>query len=342
MTRLDPDPNAPGSAGELDRADVAELQAALLAAGVATTPHLTRGELLAAWIAHRLAAGREVLAEGALELLPEGFGFVRSPRFGYEPGPHDPFVTPSQVRALNLKAGHWLAGPLRAPRGSERFFAMARIDRVNGAAPEQLARRVVFAARTPIVATRPLGFGAAEAALRVLARLAPWSLGQRVLVTAPPSWPRGAWLADVANALAAAAPALQPLVCLLDQRPEDLAAATAHAHARCEVTGTTFDQPPERHAALAEIVLARAMRDVEAGRDAVLLVDSLTALAHAAQRSVSPSGRWLCPGLDAQAVLPGKRLFAASPALRAALEPWERVSCGLHLTNLDGHGPHAL
>jgi transcription termination factor Rho len=318
-TDLDPQPHAapaPHAASALDvpvRLPAAELQAALHGQSVEVAPHLSRGELLHAWIAARLGAGERCFAEGALELLPEGFGFVRSPHLHYEPSPHDPFVAPTQVRALNLKNGHWLRGPLRPPRGAERFFALAHVDSVNGAPPHDLAAHVLFSARTPVLATRALRLDGDDAALRALAVLAPWQLGHRVLVTAPTGWPRAGWLLDVARALRADAP-LRTFVCLLDQRPEALAAAVARADADQEVTGTTFDAPPERHAALADLVLARAMREVEAGTHVVLLLDSLTALAHATQRATPASGRWLCPGLDAQAVLPMKRLFAAARA----------------------------
>jgi transcription termination factor Rho len=297
------------------RSSAAELLAALHDEGAAAPPNLSRGELLAALQQHRLAHGREVLVAGAFELLPEGFGFLRSPHFDYEASPHDAFLSPSLVRSLNLKSGHYVTGPVRAPRGNERFFSLARIDRVNGSDPTLLASRIAFAARTPIVGTRNLALPA-EAPWRALATLAPWCRGQRVLVQAPAGWPRAPWLADLALALRRANADARAFVCLLDQRPEDLAAAKLRTttDTLCEVAGSTFDQPPERHANLAELVLARAQREVEAGHDVVLLLDSLTALTHAAQRAHAPSGRWLCPGLDAQAVLPGKRVFAAARA----------------------------
>lgn len=315
MTRTDPD-RPPATAADFASTSAADLLAKLLAEGATVPPNLARGELLAALQAHHLGHGREVVVDGAFELLPEGFGFVRSPHLDYEASPHDAFVSPSQVRALNLKTGHHLVGPVRAPRGNERYFSLAHVDRVNGVEPMQLVTRVAFPARTPIVATRPLALAGGSAALRLLAWLAPWCRGQRVLVSAPPAWPRATWLTELAAALHAGDPGLLSFVCLLDQRPEDLAAARNRAAtvAGCEVTGSTFDQPAERHLALADMVLARAMREVEGGRDVVLLVDSLTALAHAAQRAQQASGRWLCPGLDAQAVLPAKRLFAAARA----------------------------
>lgn len=283
--------------------DAAALLQELAAGGADVPPNLQRGELLQAVIAQRLDRGAAVVVAGALELLPEGFGFLRSPALDFAASPHDAFVGPNQVRALNLKPGQWLRGPLRPPRGAERFFALAHVDAANDAAPAHLAERLAFAARTPTSATAPLPVGA-DLALRA---------GERALALAEPGAPSGLWLAGRAAELAAAAPALRVRACLLDQRPEDLAAAKNLA-AAAEVVGTTFDAPPERHVALAELALARCQREVEAGADVVLLFDSLTALAQAAQRAQPSSGRWACPGLDAQAVLPGKRLFAAARA----------------------------
>jgi transcription termination factor Rho len=313
MTRTDSP--RPFAAADLSRCSGAELLAHALAEGVAAPPNLTRGELLAALWTHRLAQGRELATAGVLDVLPEGFAFVRSPAFDYEPSPHDPFVSPSQVRALNLKSGHPVDGPVRGPRGSERFFALVHIDHVHGDAPQALAANVAFAARTPVLATRPLPL-AATPPWPALGALAPWWRGQRVLLTAPPAWPRARWLTGLATALHEANADLRTFACLLDQRPEDLAAAKAATAGagRCEVVGTTFDQAPERALALAELVLARAQREVETGADVVLVVDSLTALVHAAQRTHAASGHWLCPGLDAVAVLPAKRLFAAARA----------------------------
>lgn len=284
--------------------------------GVPVAANLSRSELLAAVLSHRLARGEIVHGEGVLELLPEGYGFLRCRQDDYEATPADAYVSPSQVRSLNLKAGHLVRGPLRAPKGNERYFALVHVDRVNGVEPAGLGHRITFAARTPVVPDRPLRLGGDAAAVRCVRALAPWCRGHRALVVAPPTWPRALLLADLAAALRAGDSGLRLVVCLLDQRPEDLAAVRARLAAvpECDVVGTGFDQLPERHLALADLVLARVQREVEGGADAVLLLDSLTALVQARQREQPASGRWLCPGLDAQAVLPAKRLFAAARA----------------------------
>ena len=317
MTRGIDDPTArPSPAGDLARLRGADLLAFLLAEGATVAPNLDRGELLAAYFRHRLERGDTIVVEGAFELLAEGFGFVRSAHLDYEASPHDAFLSPSQVRALNLKTGLRLRGPVRLPRGNERFFALTHIDQVADGPPTALMGALAFTARTPVVATRPLVLPSEPAVWRTLATLTPWCRGQRVLIEAPAAWPRGPWLSSLASALVAANPGVCCLVTLLDQRPEDLQAAKALAAANpaIEVVGSSFDQPPERHQALAEFMLARAMREVEGGRDVVLLVDSLTALTLATQRAHAASGRWLCPGVDVRAVQPGKKLFAAARA----------------------------
>jgi transcription termination factor Rho len=296
--------NQPLPPADVLAGDAAALVRELAAAGAPTPPNLSRGELLQAVLALRLARGEPVAVAGALDLMPEGFGFVRSPAFDFAASPHDAFVAPSQVQALNLKAGQWLAGPLRAPRGAERFFGLVRVDTANGAPPAQLGERLAFASRAPAAAQAPLGGPHG----------ADWRRGQRVLLLAPPGAPTHRWFAAAASGLAAAAPPLRVRACLLDQRPEDLAAAKAAVGTAAELVGTTFDAPPERHVALAELALARCQREVEAGADVVLLVDGLTTLALAAQRALPSSGRWICPGLDVQAAQPGKRLFAAARA----------------------------
>ncbi len=313
---LDDDRGTRSRAPTLAALPAAELLGVARAEGVALLPNLSRGELLAAVLAHRLAQRAAVPADGVLDLLPEGFGFLRSVHFDYEASAADAYVSPSQVRALNLKAGQRVSGPLRAPKGGERFFALLHVDTVDGADAAALAHRLAFAARTPIVPRSPLPLAADTGELRALALLAPWQAGQRVLVAAPPAFSRAPFLARLAAALRSADAQLAITLCLLDQRPEDLAAARSQSAGTdgVEVVGTTFDAPCERHTALAELVLARCQRQVEAGRDVVLLFDSLTALTHARQREQPASGRWLCPGLDAQAVLPGKRLFAAARA----------------------------
>lgn len=289
--------------------DAAGALAELAAAGAAVPPNLAADELRFAALRARLDRGEVVIAEGALDRMAEGFGFLRSPAADFAATAADPYVSVAQVRALNLKPGQWLRGPLRPPRGGEKFLALAHVDAANGEAPARLA----FAARTPVLAQTPLALPAGEP-WRALATLTPWRRGHRVQVVAADAAPRARWLADLARALATANPGLRVVVCLLDQTPEDLAASKRALAGVAEAIGTTFDASAERHVELAELALARCQREVEAGHDVALLFDGLTTLSLATQRSIPSSGRWLAPGLDAQATLPGKRLFAAARA----------------------------
>lgn len=310
-------PDAQLNLTTLQRLPYAELVGLAAARGLPLRPQQAGDTLVAMLLQHELETRGTTCAEGVLDLLPEGYGFLRSPWRDFLASADDVFVSPSLVRSLNLRQGHRLAGPLRGPRGNEKFFALEAITTVNDLDAAALASRPPFASRMPIVAQRPLRLPPATPALRALGRLAPWCHGHRALVVTPPGWPRAAWMASLAAAVRAADAAPWLCVCLLDQRPEAAAAARAQLAAlpRCEVVATTFDEPPVRALAVAELTLARALREVEAGADVVLLFDSLTALAQAAHVVQPATGRWLCPGLDAAALGPGKRLFAAARAL---------------------------
>jgi transcription termination factor Rho len=296
---------------------VGELQATARSDGLDPAPNQGHAELLHAILERRLAGGVLGWTEGVLEVLPDGFGFLRSPSADYAARPIDAFVSPSQIRRLNLKTGHCACGPVRGPRGNERFFALQHIESVNGADEAHLATRVPFSERTPVLPTKRLsldGPGTPEI-LRAIDLLAPWGSGQRVLVETPPGPIRARLLTGIAERLLANHGDLCVVACMIDQRPEDAAVMRrALAGSNCEVVATTFDEPPGRHVALADIVLARVMRQVEAGADVVLLFDSLTALVRACNVEQAPTGRLLCAGLDAAAVQRAKRLFSAARA----------------------------
>lgn len=294
----------------------AELRRQLHLAGAAPEPHLERDELLAAWFRHQLGGPERFDVDGVVELLPEGFGFLRFPGHDLVAGAADVYLSPSQVRGLNLQTGHRVRGAIRPPRGNERFFALLHVDTVDGTAPEAARLRPAFGALQPIVATVPLPLGGRNPLWRTAAALAPWCRGQRALLRLPASWPRAVAFAGLAEAILAANPDVRVRLGLFDQRPEDLAAAKAACAALPGVAcvGTTFDATAERHVATAELLLAMVQREVESGAAVVLLVDSLTALARQGQLAQSASGRYLAPGLDAIAVQFGKRLFASARA----------------------------
>ncbi|MCA8949040.1 MAG: transcription termination factor Rho, partial [Planctomycetes bacterium] len=241
-------------------------------------------------------------------------------RHDFEPGSDDVYVSPSQVRRLNLKPGHRLAGPVRPPRRGEKYFALLHVDAINGGDVAALRRRVQFAARSPVLPTERLRLDhpGASPALRAIDLLAPWGRGQRVLVAAPPGSGRTRLLLEIAEALRHNHPDVHVAMCLLDERPEELTAIRRRLGSGeggspgADVVATTFDQPPARHVALADMTLARVQRMVEAGQDVVLLFDSLTSYVRALNVDQPPTGKLVCVGLDAGALLRPKRLFGAA------------------------------
>lgn len=285
-------------------------------AGISVVPNLTRGELLHAILSHRLSDQSLGWAEGVLAILPEGYGFLRCARDHFEPGPQDVYVSPSQIRHLNLKPGHLIAGPVRPPRRGEKFFALLHVDRIDEGPVADLRGRIPFAARTPILPTGRLCLvhpGCSDL-LAAMQELSPWGMGQRVLVHTPPGCGKTALLTDLALALRHNHRELRIVLCLLDERPEE---ATGIQRCLAHDPGTTtlistFDQPTTRHLDLAELALARCQRMVESGHDVVLLLDSLTHLTRARHLEMPFSGRLLCPGLDAGALLLPKKLFGAA------------------------------
>lgn len=282
--------------------------------GLGLLPHLEHDQVVRELATDLLKKNEAVTTDGTLDVLPEGFGFVRMLAHSFASTAVDAYVSPAQIKSLNLRSGHRIRGPLRAPRGTENFFALVHIDHVQDRAADALGDITVFEARTALVADRRLSWCTDDnddAALRALNRLAPIRYGHRVLIHASGTWPRAALLARIAKAQRQQATDLDITVCLLDQRPEDLAAARAAlATHDCDVVGTAFAAGPDRQVTVADMAVQRAMRQVEHGRDALLLLDSLTALTRARSRAGAPSGAWIQPGLDAQAVLAAKQLFA--------------------------------
>lgn len=289
--------------------------------GIEVLPNLDKSELVFAILQHRFQLNGLGWAEGILEVLPDGFGFLRSIGQDFVPGPDDIYVSPSQVRRLNLKPGHQLAGPVRPPRRGEKYFALLHVDAINGGDVPTLRRRLPFAAQTPVLPTQRLRLDreGASRELRTIDLLAPWGKGQRVLIAAPPGSGRTRLLLGIAEALRLNHAELHVMLCLLDERPEELTgirraiqAGNGPDIAHGEVVATSFDQPTARHVSLAEMALFRAQRMVEAGRDVVLLFDSLTAYVRAMNIEHPPSGKLICAGLDAGSLQRPKRLFGAA------------------------------
>lgn len=287
----------------------AELLAAAAELGLGLRPHLEHDELVAELVHAHLAAGDEVWTEGVLSARPEGFGFLRLVAADFAESAADAYVGPRQLRALNLQNGHVVRGPVRAPKGDERYLALARAASVQGVPVEGAADTAPFASRTQVAPHRPIALGEGSSYASLSAG-SPWRFGQRALVHVPRAFNATAWLRELADTLAAANPRARVWLCLLDQRPDAL--ATARDGDAVTVVGASFAAPPRRQVDIAELALDAATREVERGADVVLLLDSLTALTHAVARSAAPSGAWIQPGLDAHAVLAAKRLLAAA------------------------------
>jgi len=284
--------------------------------GLELRPHLSRPEMLFELLKQRCTEQQPCRGEGALQVLTEGFGFLRSHQHGYEPSPHDIFVSPTQIQRLNLKPGHWITGPVRAPRRGENYLALQQVDTVNGGNLEALWRRMPFDQLTPIFPQRRLQLErpGVSSDVRIVELMAPWGLGQRVLLQALPATGCTLLLTRLVQAALDGNPELYAILCLLGERPEEVTEMRRQTGPddRREVVAATFDRPPGRLTDLSELALAKAQRMVEAGRSVLLVVDSLTALVRAYHQEVPHSGKMLAAGLDAVAFYRPKQLFGAA------------------------------
>ncbi|MEM7205721.1 MAG: transcription termination factor Rho [Planctomycetota bacterium] len=277
---------------------------------------LGKQELIFQLLKHRVTSTGLGWGEGVLDILPDGFGFLRSPRYSYTAGPDDIYVSPSQIRRLNLKQGQLLAGPVRPPKDGEKYFALLHIEAVNAGTVEQLRQRIPFDDLTPLLpeARLQLEFPGCGSDIRLLDFLAPLGKGQRVLVYTPPLAGRTLLFTHLAQAILANHPEAYVILLMVDERPEDITEMrrqTGPDHRR-EVVATSFDEPASRHVALAEIVTEKARRITESGGDVVILMDSITELVRAYNTEVPHSGKILSAGLDAVALQRPKRLLSSA------------------------------
>jgi transcription termination factor Rho len=254
----------------------------------------------------------EVAGEGTLEVLPDGFGFLRSPDFSYLPGPDDIYVSPSQVRRFNLRTGDTLRGMVRQPKEGERYFALLKVDSINGEPPEASQNKVLFDNLTPLYPTERLSLehDANEMTTRVVDLFSPIGKGQRCLIVSPPRAGKTVMLQNIAHAITANHPECTLIVLLIDERPEEV--TDMERTVKGEVVASTFDEPATRHVQVAEMVIEKARRLVEHKKDVVILLDSITRLARAYNSTVPPSGKILSGGVDANALHKPKRFFGAA------------------------------
>lgn len=253
-----------------------------------------------------------VVGEGTLEILPDGYGFLRSPDASYLPGPDDIYVSPSQIRKFGLRTGDTIRGHVRPPKEGERYFALLKVESVNGDDPEYTHQRLLFDSLTPlhpnerfVLETTP-----DEIAMRIMDLISPIGKGQRGLIVAAPFTGKTVLLQKIANSITTNHPEVIVIVLLIDERPEEV--TDMKRSVKAEVIASTFDEPPDRHVAVAEMVLNKAKRLVEHKRDVVILLDSMTRLARAYNVLVPSSGKVLSGGIEANALQKPKRFFGAA------------------------------
>ena len=294
---------------QMDAGALAKMATTLEVAGAGSMP---RRDLLYKVIRAHAAKNGAVVAEGVLEKLSDGYGFLRAPEASYLPGPDDIYVSPSQIRRFNLLTGDTVRGQIRLPKQSERYFALARVDSVNGDSPEKIRSRIPFDRLTPLYPQDRLRTELAgeDISGRVLDLMTPLGKGQRGLIVSPPRTGKTMLLQAIAHAMADNHPEVALIVLLIDERPEEV--TDMQRSVQGEVVSSTFDEPATRHVQVAEMVMDKAKRLVEAGVHVVLLLDSITRLARAYNAVIPASGRVLSGGLDANALQKPKRFFGAA------------------------------
>ena len=253
-----------------------------------------------------------IFASGVLEVLPDGYGFLRSQDYSYLPGPDDIYVSHSQIKRFKLRTGHQISGQVRPPKDNERFFALLRVDSINGESPEKNKNIIYFDNLTPLFPEEhiKLETTAKEYSTRIIDLLAPIGKGQRGLIVAQPKTGKTILMQKIANAITANDPKIKVIMLLIDERPEEVTDMSRSVDA--VVIGSTFDEPAERHVQVSEMVIEKAKRIVETGSDVVILLDSLTRLARAYNTVIPHSGKILTGGVDSNALHKPKRFFGAA------------------------------
>ena len=253
-----------------------------------------------------------VMADGVLEVLKEGYGFLRSPDFNYLPGPDDIYISPSQIKRFGLRTGHQVSGQIRPPKSKERFYALLKVEQVNGKDPEELKRAFLFSNLTPLYPEEKfnLEVNPKDLSTRIMDMISPVGKGQRGLIVAQPKTGKTVLLQKVANAITKNHSNVKMIILLIDERPEEVTDMKRNVDA--EVISSTFDEPPERHVAVAEMVIQKARRMVEFGEDVVILLDSITRLGRAHNAVIPHSGKILSGGVDANALKKPKQFFGAA------------------------------
>ncbi len=276
---------------------------------------MRKQELMFAILKRKAKTGETIFGDGCLEVLPDGFGFLRSPETSYLASTDDIYISPSQIRRFNLHTGDSIEGEVRTPKEGERYFALVKVDQINGQPPEQAKHKILFENLTPLHPDEPMllerDIRAEENITgRIIDMIAPIGKGQRGLIVAPPKSGKTVMMQHIAHAITANHPDVSLIVLLIDERPEEVTEMTRSV--RGEVVASTFDEPATRHVQVAEMVIEKAKRLVEHKRDVVILLDSITRLARAFNTVVPASGKVLTGGVDANALQRPKRFFGAA------------------------------
>ncbi|HON09474.1 MAG TPA: transcription termination factor Rho [Chitinispirillaceae bacterium] len=297
---------------ELKSKSMTELNDLAATYNVGEHRNLRRQELIFKILQAEAAQNGQMFAEGVLEIMPDGFGFLRSPLNSYLSGPDDIYVSPSQIKRFYLKTGDTVSGQVRPPKDSERYFALLRVEMVNFEDPEECKKKINFDDLTPLFPNERfnLEYNNKDIATRIMNLLTPIGKGQRGLIVAPPRTGKTVLLKSIANAILHNHPEVFLIVLLIDERPEEV--TDMQRSVKAEIISSTFDEPAERHVVVAEMAIERAKRLVEHNRDVVILLDSITRLARAHNTVAPHSGRILSGGVDSQALYKPKRFFGAA------------------------------
>jgi transcription termination factor Rho len=297
---------------ELKEKKIGDLTKMAKEANIDNASSMRKQELIFALLQAQTEKDGQIFGEGVLEILPDGFGFLRAPDYNYLPGPDDIYVSPSQIRRFNMRTGDTISGQIRPPKDNERYFALLKVEAVNYDDPEGARDKILFDNLTPLYPQERLDMECEQDnySLRILDLLTPIGKGQRALIVAPPRTGKTVLLQDIAHGIAENHPDTALIVLLIDERPEEV--TDMQRNVEGEVVSSTFDEPAERHVQVAEMVIEKAKRLVEHQKDVVILLDSITRLARAYNTVVPPSGKILSGGVDSNALHKPKRFFGAA------------------------------
>ncbi len=297
---------------DLREKEINELNTLAESMDIENPSSLKKHELIFAILKTHAKNDEEIFGAGVLEILPDGFGFLRSPGYNYLPGADDIYVSPSQIRRFGLRKGDSIEGQIRPPKDNERYFALLKVSTINAQSPEAHKKTVLFDNLTPLYPERKidLEYKPTNYSTRMIDMFVPQGFGQRCLIVAPPKAGKTVLLQEIANAITTNHPESVLIVLLIDERPEEVTDMKRNVDA--EVVSSTFDEPASRHVQVAEMVLEKAKRLTEAKKDVIILLDSITRLARAYNTVVPPSGKILSGGVDSNALHRPKRFFGAA------------------------------